>query len=238
MSEFKSGLKDGIPICLGYFSVAFAFGIFCVNSGLSPLQATLISIANITSAGQLAAVPIMTCGGSFVELALAQLVINLRYALMSISISQKLDRTMTTPRRLIVSFINKKINYLVYIYLLNNDTNPQPLLIRSNIDTYAILTPFFGWAIGTLMGAVAGNVMPQSVSEALGIAIYGMFIAIIIPVAKKNKNVLGVVFTAVAMSLIFFYVPALKVVSSGFVIIICAVVAAAVFAVIAPVKEN
>mgnify|MGYP003297656578 CR=1 FL=1 len=230
MSEFKSGLKDGIPICLGYFSVAFAFGIFCVNSGLSPLQATLISIANVTSAGQLAAVPIMTCGGSFVELALAQLVINLRYALMSISISQKLDRTMTTPRRLIVSFINTDEIFAV--------ASGHGDSVGKDYMYGLILTPFFGWAIGTLMGAVAGNVMPQSVSEALGIAIYGMFIAIIIPVAKKNKNVLGVVFTAVAMSLIFFYVPALKVVSSGFVIIICAVVAAAVFAVIAPVKEN
>lgn len=228
MNETKKGLNDGIPICLGYFSVAFAFGIFCVNSGLTPLQATLISMANVTSAGQLAAVPIMTNGGTFIELALAQLVINLRYALMSISISQKLDRTMTTPHRLLVSFMNTDEIFAVasghgsvgtkYMYGL-------------------ILTPFIGWSLGTLVGAVAGNILPAAVSDALGIAIYGMFIAIIIPVAKKNMTVLKVILTAVLMSCLFAFVPGLNRVSSGFVIIICAVVSAALFAAIAPVEE-
>jgi len=228
MTEIRNGLRDGIPICLGYFSVAFAFGIFCVNSGLSPLQATLISMTNVTSAGQLAAIPIMTNAGTLIELALAQLVINLRYALMSISISQKLDKTMTTPHRLIISFVNTDEVFAVasghgsvgtkYMYGL-------------------ILTPFIGWSLGTLVGAVAGNILPAAMSDALGIAIYGMFIAIIIPVAKKNLVVMKVILTAVLLSCLFAFVPGLNQVSSGFVIIICAVVSASIFAIIAPVES-
>ncbi|MBQ3713405.1 MAG: AzlC family ABC transporter permease [Spirochaetia bacterium] len=229
MNELKKGLRDGIPICLGYFSVAFAFGIFCVNSGLSPLQATLISLTNVTSAGQLAAVPIMTNAGTFVELALAQLVINLRYALMSISISQKLDSSMTTPHRLVISFANTDEIFAV--------ASGRESLVGKHYMYGLILTPIAGWTIGTLVGAVAGNILPAAMSDALGIAIYGMFIAIIIPVAKKNFTVLKVILTAVLLSCMFAFVPGLNKVSSGFVIIICAVVSAALFAAIAPVEE-
>jgi predicted branched-subunit amino acid permease len=230
MNETRKGLRDGIPICLGYFSVAFAFGIFCVNSGLSPLQATLISMTNVTSAGQLAAIPIMTNAGTFIELALAQLVINLRYALMSISISQKLDHTMTTPHRLIVSFMNTDEIFAV--------ASGHGSSVGTSYMYGLILTPFIGWTLGTLAGAVAGNILPAAMSDALGIAIYGMFIAIIIPVAKKNMTVLKVILTAVLLSCLFAFVPGLNKVSSGFVIIICAVVSAALFAAIAPVKEG
>ncbi|MBQ3648220.1 MAG: AzlC family ABC transporter permease [Spirochaetia bacterium] len=229
MNELKKGLRDGIPICLGYFSVAFAFGIFCVNSGLSPLQATLISLTNVTSAGQLAAVPIMTNAGTFVELALAQLVINLRYALMSISISQKLDSSMTTPHRLVISFANTDEIFAV--------ASGRESLVGKQYMYGLILTPIAGWTIGTLVGAVAGNILPAAMSDALGIAIYGMFIAIIIPVAKKNFTVMKVILTAVLLSCMFAFVPGLNKVSSGFVIIICAVVSAALFAAIAPVEE-
>ncbi|MBQ3320313.1 MAG: AzlC family ABC transporter permease [Spirochaetia bacterium] len=229
MNELKKGLRDGIPICLGYFSVAFAFGIFCVNSGLSPLQATLISLTNVTSAGQLAAVPIMTNAGTFVELALAQLVINLRYALMSISISQKLDSSMTTPHRLVISFANTDEIFAV--------ASGRESLVGKQYMYGLILTPIAGWTIGTLVGAVAGNILPAAMSDALGIAIYGMFIAIIIPVAKKNFTVMKVILTAVLLSCMFAFVPGLNKVSSGYVIIICAVVSAALFAAIAPVEE-
>ncbi len=229
MNEIKSGLRDGVPICLGYFSVAFAFGIFCVNSGLSPLQATLISMTNVTSAGQLAAIPIMTNAGTLIELALAQLVINLRYALMSISISQKLDKTMTTPHRLVISFVNTDEVFAV--------ASGHGGSVGTSYMYGLILTPFIGWSLGTLVGAVAGNILPAAMSDALGIAIYGMFIAIIIPVAKKNLVVMKVILTAVVMSCLFAFVPGLNKVSSGFVIIICAVVSASIFAAIAPVEN-
>ncbi len=106
INDFASGIKDGIPICLGYFSVSFAFGIFCIAHGLKPVQALLISMTNVTSAGQLAGVPIMTSALPLVEMALTQFVINLRYALMSVSLSQKLDSSVTTIHRLIISFVN------------------------------------------------------------------------------------------------------------------------------------
>ena len=233
MNDMKKGLRDGIPICLGYFSVAFAFGIFCVNSGLTPLQATLISLTNVTSAGQLAAVPIMINAGTLFELALAQLVINLRYALMSISISQKLDHTMTTPHRLIISFVNTD-----EVFAVASGRGSEEGSVGNRYMYGLIITPVIGWTLGTLVGAVAGNILPAAVSDALGIAIYGMFIAIIIPVAKKNMVVMKVIMMAVLMSCLFAFVPGLNKVSSGFVIIICAVASAALFAAIAPVEES
>ncbi len=232
MNDMKKGLRDGVPICLGYFSVAFAFGIFCVNSGLTPLQATLISLTNVTSAGQLAAVPIMTHAGSLIELALAQLVINMRYALMSISISQKLDSTMTTPHRLIISFVNTD-----EVFAVASGRGSEEGSVGRRYMYGLIITPVIGWTMGTLVGAVAGNILPAAMSDALGIAIYGMFIAIIIPVAKKNLVVMKVILTAVLLSCLFAFVPGLNKVSSGFVIIICAVVSASIFAAIAPVEN-
>ena len=106
VKSFKMGLRDGIPICLGYISVSFAFGIFAVGSGLSVLEATLISLLNVTSAGQLAAVPIIAAGGSYIELMLTQLVINLRYSLMSVSLSQKLGESVRLRDRFLMAFAN------------------------------------------------------------------------------------------------------------------------------------
>ena len=105
-NSFLKGIKDGIPICLGYLSVSFAFGIFSVESGLTILETLLISMANVTSAGQLAAVPIICAGGSLAELGMTQLVINLRYALMSLSLSQKLDKSVRLLDRFVISFVN------------------------------------------------------------------------------------------------------------------------------------
>ena len=106
MKNYVKGLRHGLPIALGYLSVAFAFGIQATMEGLYPIQAVLISFFNVTSAGQLAGLQLMAAGGSLTELALTQLTINLRYALMSLSLSQKLDETMTTPHRLLLSFCN------------------------------------------------------------------------------------------------------------------------------------
>lgn len=105
-SEFNRGIHDGLPICLGYLSVSFAFGIFAVGNGLSGIEAILISMTTVTSAGQLAGVPIIASGGSLIELAVTQLIINLRYALMSISLSQKLDNSISMADRFLISFVN------------------------------------------------------------------------------------------------------------------------------------
>lgn len=226
-SDFFNGIKDGIPICLGYISVAFAFGIFSVEKGMSLLQTLLISMTNVTSAGQLAAVPIIASGGSLAELALAQLVINMRYALMSVSLSQKLDRTVGQFHRFIVSFVNTDEVFAVASG--KKDSLKTPYLYG------LILTPYLGWSFGTLIGAGAGNILPASVISALGIAIYGMFVAIVVPGAKSSKSTALCILTAVALSCLFYYIPVLSFVPSGFSIIICAVTASAVFAYFAPI---
>ncbi len=223
----KKGIKDGLPICLGYFSVSFAFGIFAVENGLTVLQAVLISLTNLTSAGQLAGVPIMVGGGSLIELIVSQLVINSRYSLMSISLSQKLSETVKLKDRFLIAFGNTDEIFAV------SSANKGKVTTKYMLSL--ILTPVLGWTLGTLSGAVAGNILPQMVTSALGVAIYGMFVAIVVPVMKQEKTTALCVALAIALSCIFYYAPVLKEIPSGFTIIICASLASAVFAFFKPI---
>ena len=227
-NSFKKGVVDGLPICVGYISVSFAFGIFAVSSGLSVLQALLISMTNLTSAGQLAAVPIICAGGGFLELAISQLVINSRYSLMSVSLSQKLDKSVSMPQRLLIAFGNTDEIFAVSTV---NET-----AVGSKYMYGLILTPFLGWSMGTLLGAVAGNVLPETLTISLGVAIYGMFIAIVTPQAKKEKAAFFCVLLSIVLSLVFNFVPVLNSVPDGFVIIICAVVASVIMALAFPIE--
>ena len=216
---FRQGIRHGIPIALGYLSVSFAFGMKAVGDGLTVLQAVLISMTNVTSAGQIAAVPLMVGGASLAEMALTQLTINLRYALMSLSLSRKLDGSMGTLQRMIFSFANTDEIFAV--------ASSQPGKVGKYYLYGLMLTPWIGWSLGTFLGAAAGTLLPAFVRTALGIAIYGMFLAIILPPARKSRPVRFVVLVAVALSLCFHYIPGLNTVSPGFVIIICGVLAAA-----------
>lgn len=228
--NFKNGIKDGLPICIGYFSVAFAFGIFAIENGLTVLQATIISLTNLTSAGQLAAVPIMAAGGSFAEMALSQLVINSRYSLMSVSLSQKFSSKVKLRHKLLISYANTDEIFAVSV------TREGEL--EKEYMWGLMIPPVIGWTSGTLAGGIAGNVLPAMVTAALGLAIYGMFTAIVVPVAKKEKATALCVLLAIAISCAFRYIPALKVVPSGFTVIICAVVASIIFAFVAPIKTE
>ena len=230
INSFKKGLKDGIPICIGYFSVAFAFGIFAVENGLTVWQAVAISLTNLTSAGQLAGVPIITGGGTFAELALSQLVINSRYSLMSVSLSQKFSKNVKLWDKLLIAYGNTD-----EIFDVAHSNKGE---IGKKYMWGLILLPVLGWTSGTLAGAVAGNILPAIVISALGLAIYGMFTAIVVPVAKKEKATALCVFLAIALSCAFRYIPALNVVPSGFTVIICAVVASAIFAIVAPINTE
>ena len=227
LNSFKKGIKAGLPICIGYFPVSFAFGIFSVENGLSVLQAVLISLTNLTSAGQLASVPIMVGGGTIIELVLSQLVINSRYSLMSISLSQKLSESVKLPHRFLIAFGNTDEIFAVA------SSNKQKVGTKYMLGL--ILTPVIGWVSGTLTGAVAGNILPDIVISALGLAIYGMFIAIVVPVIKEEKATALCVGVAVILSCIFYYAPVLKEIPTGFTVIICAVVASALFAFIKPI---
>lgn len=229
-NNFLQGVKDGLPICFGYISVAFAFGIFARENGLGLLETLLISMTNVTSAGQLAAVPIIVSGGTIIELLVSQIVINLRYALMSVSLSQKLGKSVRMFDRFIVSFVNTDEVFAVA-------SGKKGSCERSYLYGL-ILTPYLGWSLGTLIGAAAGDILPAAVISALGIAIYGMFVAIVVPPAKENRNTLLCVVFAIILSCMFKYIPVLSKVPSGFTIIICAVSASAVFAFTAPVLEE
>ena len=225
--EFIRGIRDGLPICFGYLSVSFAFGIFAVASGLGTLEALFLSMANVTSAGQFAAVPIIAAGGSLLELALIQLVINARYALMSLSLSQRLGADIRMRDRFLIAFVNTDEVFAV--------ASGQKSAVERRYMHGLILTPFIGWSLGTLLGAVAGDILPSILVSALGVAIYGMFVAIVLPGAKKSKPTAFCVLLAIVFSCLFYYVPVLQNIPDGFAIIICAVAASAVMAAIRPV---
>lgn len=229
-NDFRSGVRDGIPICLGYFSVSFAFGIYSCGMGLSLTEAVLISVFNLTSAGQLAAVPIIATGGGFFELALTQLVINLRYALMSVSLSQRLGKSVRLRDRFLVAYANTDEVFAV--------ASAQPTAVGRKYLFGLILTPPIGWTLGTTLGAAAGAILPPTLLSALGIAIYAMFIAIVVPVAKVDRKIALCALVSILMSCAFYYLPFLSAVPSGFVIIICAVVASTIFALVAPIPKD
>lgn len=223
---FKNGLADGIPIGLGYLSVSFSFGISAVTKGVSALAATVISMTNLTSAGQVAGLGIIAAAGTLLEMALAQLVINMRYALMSLSLSQKLDADFAAPHRFLASF---GITDEIFAVASGKSKEITPSYMYG-----LILIPFLCWSIGTLLGGIAGSVLPEILRSALGIAIYGMFIAIFIPPARKSAGVLTVVIISAAISCCIRYIPLLSHISSGFSVIICTLAASAAGAILFP----
>lgn len=225
---FKKGLLHGFPICLGYLSVSFGFGISAVGSGLSFIEAAAISATNLTSAGQAAGVEIIRSAGGYIEMVLTQLIINLRYALMGISLSQKLESSYGAAARMVTSFgITDEIFAVAY---------SQVGIVTPVYMLGMIFISWVGWTGGTIVGALAGTLLPTVITGALGIMLYAMFIAIIVPASKENKTVLLAVGISILLSMLFKY--ALPFVSSGFAIIICAVVASVLTALIFPVKED
>jgi 4-azaleucine resistance transporter AzlC len=227
-TPFLRGMTDGIPIGLGYLAVSFAFGIFAMEQGLDPWQAVLISMTCVTSAGQLAAVPIIAGGGSLVTLALSQLVINMRYALMSISLTQKFGPDIRFGDRFWIAFGNTDEIFAM--------ASGQKSSVSKGYMAGLILVPWAGWACGTAVGALAGNILPPIVTSALGVAIYGMFLAIVVPEARKDKAVAGCVAIAVALSCLIAWCPLLEFLQT-FSVILCAVAASAVMAWLAPIEE-
>ena len=228
--SFRWGVRDGVPIGIGYFAVAFAFGLLCVGKGLSVFEALFISMFNLTSAGQLAAVPIITGGGGFLELGLSQLVINSRYALMSVSLSQKLGKTVRFFDRLWVGFMNT--DEIFAVSMGKEGTVGRKYLFG------LLIPPYLGWSLGTLCGAIAGDLLPAIIITALSVSMYAMFIAIVVPAARESRPVLAACLLAVALSSLFAFAPILKLVPSGFVIIIVAVTVSALFAWLAPIRDE
>lgn len=229
-SDMRCGIRDGIPIALGYFFVSFTFGIMGSGQGLQWWETVLLSMTNLTSAGQFAGVKIIAAGGSLIELAVSQLVINLRYSLMGISLSQKTDERFRGVSRAVLGFA-------ITDEIFGVSMNRKGAVSRRYFFGLLLL-PYFGWTLGTLAGAVLGNVMPAILTEAMGIAIYGMFIAIVVPKAKEDCKMLLIILLSIGISCLFAYVPILQKVTVGFVIIICAVLASIVGALLFPVGEE
>lgn len=228
--DFKEGCVDAIPICLGYIAVSFAFGIEASKAGMTVFQAAITSLANVTSAGQFSALDVIARNGSFIELAILQFIINLRYMLMSTALSQKLDSKVNTFHRMLISY---GVTDEIFGVSVLKKGRLYPMFSYG-----LIVTSVFGWVLGTVLGALAGQLLPPILISCLGLAIYGMFIAIIIPDTRESVSVAGVVIGAMILSMVFTYAPVLSNISSGFRIIIITVVVAAVAAVVAPKRED
>ena len=230
LKNYIRGIKDGLPICLGYISVSFAFGLMASRGGLSVLSSVLISLTNLTSAGQFAGLEIITATGTLLEIAFATLIINLRYFLMSLSLTQRFDSSTGTLKRLVMSF---GITDEIFAVSMQR-TFPLTFVYFLGLMTL----PIVGWSFGTFLGAFASSLLPEIVRLSLGMAIYAMFIAIIIPPAKKSKPILNIILIAVAISTFFYVTPVINNISGGWRIIISTVIASGIGAWLYPEKED
>ena len=228
--EYRLGVSGGLPVGLGYFSVSFGFGAMAVSQGVKALDATLISLTNLTSAGQFAGLTVIVAAATLWEMVLTQLIINSRYALMSLALSQRMGQRIGILPRLVIAFFNTD-----EIFALAMDRK-EPLTVPFLLGLGTL--PIVGWTSGTLCGALAGSVLPPAIQAGLGVMLYGMFIAIVVPPAKKEKEILAAVVLAMACSCLFAWVPGLKTISAGLAIVICTVAAAAVCAAVFPIQEE
>ena len=227
---FFSGVKAGMPVCIGYFSVSFGFGAMAIAQGLSIWQAILISASNLTSAGQFAGLTVIAAGAALLEMILTQLVINSRYALMSLALGQRLGSNAGTGKRLLAAFFNTD-----EVFALGMSRGKQ---LTTSFFVGAGVVAAIGWTSGTAVGAIAGSLLPESVRMALGVMLYGMFIAIVVPQAKEEKPILFSVILALIFSCLFAWLPWLNQISDGLAIVICTCLAAAVCAFLFPVEDE
>ncbi|MBR4864790.1 MAG: AzlC family ABC transporter permease [Oscillospiraceae bacterium] len=230
LKDFWAGVRMGFPVCVGYFSVSFGFGAMAVAQGLSVWHAILISATNLTSAGQFAGLTVISAGAAIIEMILTQLVINSRYALMSLALGPRFGPSVGTGSRLIAAFFNT--DEVFALGMARKEKLTAAYFIGAGVIAAV------GWTSGTAMGALAGSLLPVSVRAALGVMLYGMFIAIVVPQARQEKPILISVILALVFSCLFTWVPGLKAISSGLAIVICTVAAAAICAVIAPVADE
>ncbi len=230
LSYWKKGIRDGIPISLGYLAVSFTFGIAAKEAGISVMQAIIMSATNLTSAGQFASLGLINASAGYLEMAVTQLIINLRYSLMSCVLSQKLSRE--------TSFIHR--------FLIAIGVTDEIFGVSAHIDgklnpyyTYGLISVALpGWTLGTFLGILSGNLLPERILSALSVALYGMFIAVIIPPARHNRIIAGIIIVSMFFSLMFTKLPILMLISPGFRIIILTVVIAGLAAILFPVKEG
>ena len=227
---FLKGMKAGIPISMGYFAVAIALGINAVSAGIGVFQSALASLLNNASAGEYIAFTLIAAQASYAELIAMEAVANSRYLLMSAALSQKLEKSTSTLKRLLLGFT--VTDEIFGVSMMQNG-------FLSPYFTYgAFVVATAGWTGGTLFGALMGNILPSSLVTALGVGLYGMFISVFIPEAKKNKIVAVLVLISFALSAAFEFLPYISKLSGGLRIIILTVVISLGAAILSPVKED
>lgn len=228
--EFIDGVKKGIPIGVGYLAVSFTFGIWAVEGGVPIWMAIFISLSNLTSAGQFAGTGLFLAGASFFEVGLSVFIINLRYSLMSLALSQKIAKKTKLWEKLI-------FGYAITDEVFAVAATEKKELTASYMYGLAS-TPILGWTLGTALGAIVGSILPDRLADAMGIALYAMFIAIIIPPAKKSTAVLGAIIISICVTCILRYIPIFGFITDGFAMIIATFIAAGIMAVVAPVNDE
>lgn len=222
--EITTAMRDSIPIMVGYFFVAMAFGLFCARGGIPPAMSGLISLTNVSSSGQLAGVTVITSGGSWLQLALGVFLVNLRYVLMSISLGQRLGPGAGTWQRMLLAW-----GITDEIYALG--MSRTRLTVASYLS--GCVLPIVGWTSGTVLGGLVGDALPPRLTAAFGLLMYVMFVAIVTPVAARARSVLGAVAGGAGLSAVL---AAWTDLASGWRIIVTALVVSAVLATIAPVR--
>lgn len=229
MRSFHRGVRDGLPIGLGYFSVSIGFGLLAVSGGLTLLQAVLISMCNLTSAGQMAGVNVMFAGGTLVEMAVSQGVINLRYALMSLSLSQKLDDSMTLPHRLAWSFFNTDEIFAVA-------SGQTGSVGRSYLYGLAVL-PYLGWALGHPDGRGGGHGASRAAAGRAGYRDLRNVSGHYCSAARAQRPIRLAVLLAIALRCALYYLPGLREISGGFAVVLSAVAVCTLCALKYPIRE-
>lgn len=230
MKNYIYGLKKGFPIFLGYLPVSFTFGFMAVSGGLPVWMAVFISVTNLTSAGQFAGTNLIFAQAGYLEIALTTFVINLRYSLMSLSLSQKINRKIPIWKRLIVSFGITDETFVV--------ASMESGILSAGFLLGLITLPFIGWTLGTFLGGSISTLLPLTLQNAMGIGLYAMFIALIIPASREKKEVCIVVLLAVVFACILKYTPVLCRISSGFRVITATILAAGIGAFLFPKEEE
>lgn len=228
--DFFAGLVASLPVFIGYFSVSFGFGTMAVSLGLNPMDATLISLTNLTSAGQFAGLTVIAECGLLIDMFLTQLVINSRYALMSLALGQRMGDRFGIGARLASAFINT--DEIFAIAMSGQHALTVPYMLGLGV------LPIVGWSSGTLLGALVGSILPSTLAAALGVALYGMFVAIVVPQARESKPILMVAILAISLSCVFQWVPVLNNISSGLSIVISTVISAGICAALFPVTGD
>lgn len=225
---YLKGMKEGIPVALGYFFVSITIGIAARTASLTPLQAAVMSLTNLTSAGEFASFTMIAAGASYIEMAVSQAVINLRYCLMSCALSQKIDHGLPMYHRFLMAF---GITDEIFGLGISQKGKLEPWYMYG-----AMSVAIPGWTLGTVLGILSTGVLPEPLLNAMSMALYGMFIAIFIPAARERRILFPIIGISMAASTAFQMLPVFDFISSGMKIIILTLVISMGAAILFPIQ--